>query len=421
MIWTFVKKQILLLLARPRELLILLVMPLVLIAILSFSLRSFISGESEALYAKVAFVENSDVEKELATFKREVAGMDLPEEAKVQIIAQAESLLPVKILKEEVLGSEELREHIEYAVFSPTVLDELRRSGQYIAIIIVPENFHYNTLMNIFFQEKNDATLTVLKNGDENYTVHMVDDLLNTFQSHYTILTLGGQYGVHFEQGGLGEEIIGAISMLDDKEPIESFHYYTATMSVMFVLFIAPFMSNILFTEKRTLVYERIILANGTRWYYFSGTFIATLILAFFQQLILYGICSIAFQIHFSDLIAFLILCFSLSVAVAGIASLLTAITFFIDSQTVANFFISFVVMVMAYLGGSFVPVYSLGPIIRRVGDFTPNGAALETMLKLMQGYGLEVVKESVLYLMLLGLITAIVAAICFPKRRMGT
>lgn len=96
MIWTFVKKQILLLLARPRELLILLVMPLVLIAILSFSLRSFISGESEALYAKVAFVENSDVEKELATFKREVAGMDLPEEAKVQIIARAGSLLPVK-------------------------------------------------------------------------------------------------------------------------------------------------------------------------------------------------------------------------------------------------------------------------------------------------------------------------------------
>ncbi|MFS8651539.1 MAG: ABC transporter permease, partial [Caldibacillus sp.] len=59
--------------------------------------------------------------------------------------------------------------------------------------------------------------------------------------------------------------------------------------------------------------------------------------------------------------------------------------------------------------------------IIRRVGDFTPNGAALETMLKLMQGYGLEVVIESVLYLMILGLITTTVAAICFPKRRMGT
>ena len=129
-------------------------MPLVLIAILSFSLRSFISGESEALYAKVAFVEYSDVEKELFAFEREVADMDLPDEARAQIIARAGSLLPVKILKEEVLGSEELREHIEYVVFSPTVLDELRRSGQYTAIIIVPENFHYNTLMNIFFQEK---------------------------------------------------------------------------------------------------------------------------------------------------------------------------------------------------------------------------------------------------------------------------
>lgn len=269
MILTFVKKQISILLARPRELLILLVMPLVLIAILSFSLRSFISGESEALYAKVAFVEYSDVEKELFAFEREVADMDLPDEARAQIIARAGSLLPVKILKEEVLGSEELREHIEYAVFSPTVLDELRRSGQYTAIIIVPENFHYNTLMNIFFQEKNPVTLTVLKNGDENYTVHMVEDLLNTFQSHFTILTTAGQYGVHFDREGLGEEIIGAISMLDDKEPIESFHYYTAAMSVMFVLFIAPFMSNIFLTEKRTLVYERIILANGTRWYIF--------------------------------------------------------------------------------------------------------------------------------------------------------
>lgn len=263
--------------------------------------------------------------------------------------------------------------------------------------------------------------MTVLKNGDENYTVHMVEDLLNTFQSHFTILTTAGQYGVHFDREGLGEEIIGAISMLNDKEPIESFHYYTAAMSVMFVLFIAPFMSNIFLTEKRTLVYERIILANGTRWYHFSGTFIAALILAFFQQLILYGICSLTFQIHFYNLMAFLILCFALSVAVAGIASLLTVITFFVDSQTVANFFISFVVMVMAYLGGSFVPVYSLGPIIQRVGNFTPNGAALETMLKLMQGYGLEVVIESVLYLMILGLITATVAAICFPKRRLGT
>lgn len=96
MILTFVKKQISILLARPRELLILLVMPLVLIAILSFSLRSFISGESEALYAKVAFVEYSDVEKELFAFEREVGDMDLPDEARAQIIARAGSLLPVK-------------------------------------------------------------------------------------------------------------------------------------------------------------------------------------------------------------------------------------------------------------------------------------------------------------------------------------
>lgn len=421
MIWTFVKKQLLLIIAKPQELLILLAMPLILTTILSFSLRSFIDGETEALHAKVAFVEYGDAEKELAEFKEKVDEANIPEQAKAVIKEQAESVMPLKVLKEDVLGDEELQDYIEYREFTGEFLEELQNSGEYTALIVVPENFHFDTLSRIFFQEDRDSQLTLLKNGDENYTVKMVEEILITFQKHFSALTVAGNYGVELRLDELERDVVGSIEMLNAKEPVQSFQYYTAAMSVMFVLFIAPYISNVVLDEKKNLVVDRILIANGTRWPYFIGTFISAIVLAFIQQMILYGVCALVFQIRFDDILAFLAINFALCVAVGGIASLLTAITFYVDSQSVANFFISFIVMTMSFLGGSFVPVHTLSPLIQSLGDYTPNGAAMETILQLMQGYGIEVVTGNAMYLIMLGLVLTMIGAISFPKRGLKT
>src|SRR5690606_6233776 len=110
MLIPFIKKDILVLLRNPQELLVLVLMPLILIAILGFALGGVMSGSTEAISAKVAFIDHSDEQKDVHAFIKKVKAKGLPQDAEEALLQGAHQLRPIQILLEEVFGSKELTE-----------------------------------------------------------------------------------------------------------------------------------------------------------------------------------------------------------------------------------------------------------------------------------------------------------------------
>lgn len=417
MLFSFVKKQLLLIIRRPQELIILLAMPLILIAILGFSLGSFLNGDATTIHANVAIVEHGNEDTEIEGFYTIIDEAEIPDQVKVSMREGAKSASPLTVLK-QIFGSEQLDKYIDFQDFSPSELEELQKNDKYAVIIEVPENFTMSVLETIFFGAESELTLKIHKNENEKYSAQMVEDIIVNFQNQYNASRIAGSYGViDLDSDSMAEAFTGSIETLTKADPISSFEYYTAGMSVMFILFIASYVSSLAFEEKKMHIFDRILLSNTSRWSYFTGIVLSGLVLAFLQQMIIYGLTVIIYGISIDDLLAFLLLNIAVSFAIGGLAALLTAISFSNNSENVSNFFNGIFVMILSFLGGSFTPSNAFPDIIATLGNLTPNGNAMNSVMKLMQGSSLSDILSSVVYLFIFGLVLTVIGATLFPKR----
>lgn len=413
MIFPFIKKDLLVMIRNRQELLVLLLMPIVLIAILGFALGGIPKGDSTKIHAKVAIINNDNEKEDFQQFKKDIENAGLPIEAKTSMMTGAQNLLPVTILTEDVFGSEELKKYFEVEIIEPDQAEKVKKDDDYAAIIEIPEKFTYHLLSNVFLDRSTDLSLQLYKNEGKQGTSNLVEDIIRQFQKQLTTMTIVGKNGVQLDTA----TITGKIKTVSKKEPINSLQYYTVGMSVMFIMYVASNISSFAYREKQLHVFNRIILSNTSSWSYFIGIFFSAMLIAFIQQLILYGVSAVIFHVYWGDLAAFLVLNVSLSFAIGGVAAVLTAINYRIDSESASSFFSSIIVTLFSLLGGSFTPLAEVSPIIEFIGNLTPNGAGMTALLKVLQGSGISGIFEHVLYLIIFGIALLSVAAFSFPKR----
>ena len=77
---------------------------------------------------------------------------------------------------------------------------------------------------------------------------------------------------------------------------------------------------------------------------------------------------------------------------------LLSALNLRLKNSRATIVFQAVVIQVSALLGGSFFPVSGV-PVMKRLGDFTINGAAMQGFLRLMMGYSLSEVTGTIITL----------------------
>ena len=160
----------------------------------------------------------------------------------------------------------------------------------YTAVIEVPANFTYETLQAMVLNEGSQPELMVYQNEGSQIGSSVVESILQQFQEQLTLHTFLGQKGIDQRTIAIDEELIlGETITLNKKEPVSKKSYYAVGMAVMNVLFIASAISSIAFLEKKTHVFDRIILANVSRWVYFIGVFLSGSIFALLQLLIIFG------------------------------------------------------------------------------------------------------------------------------------
>ncbi|TFJ93030.1 ABC transporter permease [Lentibacillus salicampi] len=417
MIWQIMKKQGLMLIRNPVQLFLLIGLPMILITILGMALANYMNGESSPIDVKLAIVEHGNEEEQLDRFMNDMK-TELPPEAIEGIESGTAGLTPISTLKEDILGSDELDGRINVQEASPEELDNLLDDETYTAVIEVPENFTYNMLEYMVLDKQVQPELKVSQNEMQEIGVSVVNGILEQYQEQFTLGTFAGKSGI--DPGVLdlnGDASEGVITTVNQKNPITAKGYYAVGMVVMNVLFLASTIGSIAFYEKKIHVFDRIILGNVSRWNYFIGVLLSGMIFGFFHLLIVYAFAWLVFGVAWPDLMAFLTVTFIYAMAVGGIAVLLTAISYRINSELITNFFSGILVSLMAFLGGSFFPIGDSSALFRTIGNLTPNGAGMSAYIAILRGDGIPDVWNHLLFLIIFALLAIILAVLSFPKR----
>ncbi|WP_099157415.1 ABC transporter permease [Virgibacillus ndiopensis] len=418
MIWHIVKKQLLVFWRNPQQLLLILGLPIILIAILGASLGGLMEGEPISIDAKVAFIEHGDEQTQVDMFLDEIKNNKLPQEAVNAISSSAKEMMPISILKKDILGSDDLKNIIDLEIVKPSKKDDVLKNKEYAAVIEVPENFTYKTLKSIYLENGSKGELQVYKNEGNQLGSNIVTGILQQYQEQLSLTTFAGKQGIASEALQVDPDaIIGETVAINQKKPVSAKNYYAVGMAVMNVLFIASTIGSIAFLEKRTHVFNRVLLADVSRWIYFIGIFISGTIIGFLHLSLVFGVAWLVFGVTWPNLFGCLVVTLGLAIAVGGLSVLLTAICFRLNSEMITNFFGSIVVTLCAFLGGSFFPIGDLSKAIQVAGNFTPNGAAMTAYLSIMRGDNISAVMDQIAFLFIFAAVLITVAAISFPKR----
>lgn len=420
MIGAFLKKQLLVFVRNPQVIILQLIMPLVLISILGFALKGMFEGDKSPVEAKVAYISHGNEEQDLAAFRLELEKSELPAIAKEAIDRQLEAMLPMQLLKDAVFNNSKVKDFVDFAEFEPNELSALKKNKDYAVVIEVPEEFTYDLLMTLFLPGKkgiDEPALTLYQNQDRELAVQLVMEIIEQFEHQYTLQTALAKEGIKISAETAKEEgITIKKEVISSVKPVSAMVYYLIGISMMFVLYVASDTGTFAFAEKESNVFIRIILSGASSLSYLLGTFISAVLIAFTQLLIIFGFVAVVYKVGWDDLLGFFVITLCIAIAVGGFSALVTALNYRFHSQAVSNFFSSVVVTILALLGGTFVPMKAVSETIAAIGDYTPNGAAMNAYLQVYQGYGLSSALPQVATLVVSGMVLIVTATLIFPR-----
>ena len=414
MFLSLIIKQFKILLRNPSELLLLLAMPVGLIIILSFALGSIWDGNSEFKKIQLAVVQHGNEEEQFKDFIEE-ANKTIP--LNETIIQNLESMSPVSTLLDDILGNSEIQEFIFVSELDPSELEKVRGDSKYNAIIEIPDGFTVEYLTSIFFGGNAPKFLVYLNESEQMSSV-VIQNILDYYQYQHSLFSELGKNGLFSEEMTVPTlQLSSEIKTVSSKEPISSSTYYTFSMSVMFILFLAGTIASQAFIEKDSHIFDRILLAKVHPLTYLGSIVVSTIILGMLQIGILFVVSFLIFKIPFTNWVLYLLITFMLSLVIGGISALLSSLNFRSNSATASNLFMNAIVAILALLGGSFFNISGISPVLAEIGLWTPNGAALEGYLRLVQDGSIYNIQSIIMNLAIQAFIFIFLAFLLFPKR----
>jgi ABC-2 type transport system permease protein len=416
MILQLIKKELLMFWRRPRELVVLLLMPFVLISILGAALGAFNNGEPIDFDIKLAVVQNDDIAASEENLINQLAGLGMSEEEKNTAIASVKAFSPVHILLDEVFESDELKDSIEVVRLDREPSDE--EIQDYHGVLTIPSHFTEQFFQYAFLDAKKAPEITLKINESSYLEGSILKDIITSYQDEITFWTTTQSLGLNSEE--LRERIlssVGAASTVTEKKAINSVSYYAIGMCVMFMFYVAGNAATLAFEEKENHIFGRILLANMPIPSFFSGIFVSTIIVTFLQINILFGLSALIHGVRWPNLLDYFVVSGSLCVMVGAFAVLISAISYRINSGGATQVFSNFLIPIIAFVGGSFVPVAQLGGMFESISRFSPGGAGTSAYMKIMQGYSLGDVSTQLITVGVTSLLLLVAASFILPKR----
>ncbi|MGE7920489.1 ABC transporter permease [Viridibacillus sp. NPDC093762] len=414
MFFALIVKQLKILSRNPLELLVLLLMPVVLITILSVALGPIMDGNSEMLDLDIAVIQHDDEEAQLESFiKKANDSMPIDEKLKGNI----KQMLPVTLLLDQLTGNEEMKKFVTVKKLNANELKKARKSGDYDVIIDVPKNFTEQYLSSVFLSESKPS-LNVFLDEDQPITSSITKSMLDYFQQQYSLLTQLSSSSNLDAAVTIPKIVVASdIETIANQKSITSKIYYTFSMSVMFILYMASTIAGLAFLEKDMNIFDRIVLARIHPITYLGSIIVSTILLALIQMTILFTVSHLMFDIQFEQIGLYVLITLLLAIIIGALAALLSSINYRNNSAGASNIFSNAIVSILALVGGSFIPVSELSSFLTTLGKWTPNGAALEAYLKLQQNATFLDIQEQAFNLSMLGIVLLVIAIVLFPRR----
>ncbi|SDZ40957.1 ABC-2 type transport system permease protein [Evansella caseinilytica] len=424
---TFLKKDMLVLVRDKTELTILLAMPFILMVILGFALRGLLGGDTEALHMPVAVVQLDDEQRGTEQFVDELDSIGLPPEVMAELEMTAAELRPYSLL-ENILTSDNMSDMLEPVLLDASEAEQALKNGEVAAVLTVPENFTYHALQKMLLDIGSGSELHISVSEYGSLSASLFHEIIDRF-----VHTLNFETAVSKASGDMAttsaeqEEMaaaadIGGIETVSAREPVSSFQYYTIAMAVMFVLYVATAIGQKAYVERQQHVFSRILLSDRHPLAYLGGKFVSATVIAFCQIVILFVLSSLIFRSFASETVAFwfgmAVISFVLSICVGGVAALLTSLTIRFNNNAVTIVFSAGIVSLLAFVGGSFMPVSEMAEFLGVIGRWTPNGAALSAYIQWMQGADAKLLLEPMTRIAVIAVVLLSASVFIFPRRR---
>lgn len=187
----------------------------------------------------------------------------------------------------------------------------------------------------------------------------------------------------------LAQEAAKAPAGVVDRSPgprVPPATYYAPAMGILFLFFLTGFGARSFLVERREGTLGRVLAAPVRPAALLAGKALAVLALGLASMMILYGTTVLLFGARWGSTSAVLALTAAIVVAVIAITALVTTLA---KTDNQANTYASALAFVLALVGGNFIAVYHLPPVLQVVSALTPNGWALRGYADVAAGAGL--------------------------------
>ncbi|MGN8644843.1 ABC transporter permease [Gracilibacillus sp. HCP3S3_G5_1] len=416
---SFIKKDLLMFLRDRKELLIALLLPIVIIFVLNLAFEGlFTSDEDVMLDIHLALVNQDEQENVTEVLQEKLITEGSFDEVEAATVAeQASDAGPIEALS-NFLESEDLQDWVTVHHLDEAEAKEQVEQGEIDGMLVIPNGFTVESLYAALTGEAPAVSLAY-KMEEETTNNGTIYDIINGFidnlNYHFAMQQLTGNNELEVVQPQ------GGVEQLGEGEAFTMPQYFTLAMGILFGLFLSITVVAKTGEEIRQQVFDRILITGSHPMLFLIGKMVSTFILAWLQISIVIVLAHVVLDVFPDRTVNFwlgvAVITSLFALTVAGLAAVFTSIALQMHNVDATNGVLNAVVMVLAVLGGNFVPIYIFPDWMQKVSEWTPNGMTLSVMMEWLQH---EQVSSLLLpSLMLIGffVLCTLVGWVLYPKR----
>lgn len=417
-------------------------MPIVLMTILGFSLSNmFGDSESSIGSVNVAVVKKYNVEEDIERFqetmKNGIFANGIDEKSRKSLLSIGDDY-NVENIFFEFLDSDGVKKLMSYSIEDEENAKAMLEEEQIDAVVILPENYIYNTYMNYILPIRNIVDIEVIKHTDSYIRGSVVEEIISGFSETMNNYCLDKEVftdqvqrlsnmetafeGIEYLMEQLNDKVSDNYSIeritVEGKKNITSFQYYAVAMMAMFILYSASNGGRLLLEEKDNITYQRNRVAGVPLSKIMVSNFSMIFVISMLQSLVMILYSSIILKIDWGDIGLVLLTVISSSVAIGGLGIFISTITLIAGNYKFANVFELGIIQFLALIGGSFVPVETLPAFMNKLSYLSTSGVVIKIYTGIMRNNKFIDMLSNYAILVSTGAIFIIISAIIINTRR---
>lgn len=194
--------------------------------------------------------------------------------------------------------------------------------------------------------------------------------------------------------------------------------YLAPGMALMFLMFTVTYGGRSILAEKAQGTLPRLLVSPTQAAQILGGKVFGIFLTGVAQMLILIGATTLLFQLKWGDPLGVLVLVLAAVFGASGWGMFITAIARTPGQVASVG---SAIMLIFGILGGSFINLEMMPPVVQMVSKITPNAWALDGFTTLALGGTLPHLSTPITALLTMGLILFGIAVVLFGKKNLVT